>query len=84
MTLVQYSAESCQSQARPAPLNARNDTAEPVRPRQSRRSRKNSANAAGVSFTAAAKPVSVPRGQRVPGSRQSSVTSAISATLTWP
>jgi hypothetical protein len=61
-----------------------NDTVAALTAGQSRRSRKNSTNAAGVSFTAAARPTSAPRRQRGAAVRQSAATRAISATLTWP
>ncbi len=81
---VQYRTESCQASAKPAAVQAANETADVPAARRSPRHRKNSTNAAGVSFTAAARPTSAPRGQRTPGSRQSAATSAISRTLTWP
>jgi hypothetical protein len=83
-TDVQYRTESCQASGKPAAVQAAKETAAVPAARRSPRHRKNSTNAAGVSFTAAARPTSTPRGQRTAGSRQSSDTSAISTMLTWP
>ena len=62
---VQYRTESCQSSAKPAAVQAANERADVPAARRSPRHRKNSTNAAGVSFTAAARPTSAPRGQRM-------------------
>jgi len=81
---VQYRTESCQASRKPAAVAAAKETPAVPAARRSPRHRKNSTNAAGVSFTAAARPTAAPRGQRTVGARQSTDTSAISAMLTWP
>jgi hypothetical protein len=84
MSDVQYSTESRHASRNPTPVHAQNESAARPAARQSRRSTKKSTKPAGVSFTAAAIPTSAPRGQRGPATKQSAVTSAISATLTCP
>jgi hypothetical protein len=80
----QKASDSRGATANPTAVAASPDTAAVTTARRSPRSSRNSTNAAGVSLTAAAIPISRPRGQRGCRTRQSAATRAMSSRLTCP